>query len=117
MAKARYTQPKDRYGEPIEGAVPMATALASTVKTLAAPYNHTLNDNTRLITVYAISKDVFVKWANDSEEQAAHDDFDEIVIAGTEKIIAVPEKVSGQMFDYVSVAGREAGASAVIVEK
>lgn len=117
MSPARYTTARDNSGTPVEGAAPEATAVARTVATLTQQVMIELNTETRLLTVYAIAKDVYLHWADDSEDYGTAENFDEVVIAGSQALISVPTKADGSRYGFASILGRESGASAVVIEK
>lgn len=115
MAK-RVEQPLDKYGRPLRTALPRATALARTVQALTSSFMVELNDSTTLVQVYAISKDVYLKWATGGEDYVTSENFDEVIIAGERVVLEVPSNGSN-LYDYIQLVGREAGATVVVIEK
>lgn len=118
----RYEIPSDKYGRPLYNLTPVATALARTVTTPDSSELVTLNDDTRFIRVYAIAKDVYLKWASDEEDYCTAENFDEVIPAGQYMDFGVPIRQglasnNGIAYDYCMVLGRESGSTAIVIEK
>ncbi len=78
----------------------------------------TLNDDTIIVSVYAISKDVYLRWGGGVDLASGKELFDEIVVAGdTPREFSVPLQINGQLHDTVSFLQREASATVIVVEK
>jgi len=89
---------------------PDVVALARTVDaSLSASSEITLHKQTTMLRVYAISKDVYLKWGETSVTAA---NFDEVIPAGKILDFKVP---NGQT--AINLIQREASASAIVVEK
>lgn len=98
--------------------MPRATALARTVDNainVSKPID--LNASTTFIQVYAISKDVYLKWATSNTDWVKAETFDEVCIAGQMIQLAVPLKADGSFYSKIQVVGREAGGTVIIIEK
>ena len=77
--------------------------------TVSASTEITLNAATTFIQVYAIAKDVYLKWGTDNVTAA---NFDEVIPAGQYLYFVVP---NGQT--AVNLIEREAGATIIVIEK
>jgi len=111
-------QRDDKDGRILQVVEPAAVALAQTIKVLeVGSFLISLNADTTMISVYAISKDVYLHWATSDTDFATENNFDEIIPAGQRVLITVPVDDDGRMFTRVHLAGREAGATIVVVEK
>jgi len=89
---------------------PDVVALARTVdSTISSSTEITLNKATTYIRVYAITKDVYLKWGT-SDVTAAN--FDEVIPAGQVFDFLVPD---GQT--AINVIERESSAIIVVIEK
>ena len=70
--------PTDTFGRPIQ-ITPMGTSLARYVQaTLSSSIEITLNTNTTFLRIYAISKDVYLRWGIEDANASL---FDEIIPA------------------------------------
>lgn len=96
-----------------ENITPIATALARTVQTVDAAIVVALNSETTVLRVYAISKDVYLRWGTSDQAYATSENFDEVIPAGQIIDYAVP--LGG--FTHVSFVGRASGGTVVAVEK
>ena len=106
--------PTDKYGNPMQ-ITPSGVALARTLDaSIDSDTPITLNTNTTWIRVYAIAKDVYLKWGVDP---CAVGTFDEVIIAGQYLDLAVPLQSNGTIFTDIHVIGREAGATVIVIEK
>lgn len=76
-----------------------------------------LQSETRFIQVYAISKDVYLRWAEDGEDYVTAENFDEVIPAGQVMTFAVADKNDSTPFDAIQIIGRESGATAILIEK
>jgi len=89
---------------------PDVVALARTVDaSISASTEIVLNVATTFIQVYAITKDVYLKWGADDVTAA---NFDEVIPAGQVVGFVVPETVTA-----INLIEREAGATAIVIEK
>lgn len=85
-------------------------ALARTVDTsISASTEITLNANTKVIKVYAISKDVYLKWGT---ADVTASNFDEVILAGTQEVFTVPASTTA-----VNLIEREASATVIVIEQ
>ena len=118
----RYEIPSDKYGRPLYNLTPVATALARSVSTVNSSTLITFNDDTRFIRVYAVAKDVYLKWATDSEDYCTAENFDEVIPAGQYIDFGLPlrqglDTNNGVAYDFIHLLGRESGATAIVIEK
>lgn len=89
---------------------PDVLALARTVDaTISSSTEITLNKETTFVQVYAIAKDVYLKWGT---ADVTASNFDEIIPAGQVKTYMVPSGISA-----LNVIEREATATVIIIEK
>lgn len=89
---------------------PNVVALARTVDaSISASTEVTLNEATTYVEVYAIAKDVYLKWGT---ADVTASNFDEVIPAGQIREFLVPETITA-----VNVIEREASATVIIVEK
>lgn len=109
------TEPFDQYGR-ITRRDRDVPALARTVSSsISASTEITLNSATKLIIVYASTKDVYLKWGIDD---CAPHTFDEIIVAGdTPKVFPIPLQADGTPYNALNVLQREATATVVVIEK
>lgn len=90
--------------------VPDVVALNQTVNdSLDSSSEITLNTATSFLQVYAITKDVYLKWGTDDCTAA---NFDEVIPAGKIMNFLVPE---GQT--AINLLERESAATAIVLEK
>jgi len=92
-------------------------AKARTVQALTSSFLVTLQTTTKFIRVYAISKDIYLKWASNGEDYCKATNFDEIIPASQYIDFAVPRKTDGTQYSLVQFVGREAGSTVVVIEK
>jgi len=89
---------------------PDVTALARTVDaTISASTEIVLNVATSIIRVYAIAKDVYLKWG---VADVTASNFDEVIPAGQVMDFFVPENQVA-----INLIEREAGATVIVIEK
>lgn len=89
---------------------PDVVALARTVNaSLSSTVEITLNAETTMLRVYAIAKDVYLKWGTDDVTAS---NFDEVIPAGQILDFKVPNGQSA-----INVIERESGATVIVVEK
>ena len=113
-------QPDDQYGNGVDSAVLQTTALARDVVAVTSSAYIELDPETTFVTIHAVAKDVFVKWAggdNPSEDYCTSDNFDEMVESGSHILCAIPKQDGGSKFDGIQVVGRESGGTVVVVQK
>lgn len=110
------TQPTDSYGHLVR-LTPTGTAKARTVQALTSSFYVALNSATLLLRVYAIAKDVYLKWANTDQDYCTSTNFDEVIPAGGYIDLAIPVKTNGAKFTGVQLVGRESGATVIVIEK
>ncbi len=77
--------------------------------TISASTEKVFNKATTIIRVYAIAKDVYLKWGT---ADVTASNFDEVIPAGQVFDFIVPEGITA-----VNVIEREAGATVIIIEK
>lgn len=89
---------------------PDVVALARTVESsISSSTEITLNKATSILRVYAITKDVYLKWGTDDVTAA---NFDEVIPAGQVFDFLVPEKITA-----INLIEREASATVIVIEK
>lgn len=89
---------------------PDVVALARTVdNTISSSTEITLNVATTYVRVYAIAKDIYLKWGTDDVTAS---NFDEVIPAGTMQDFLVPDGKTA-----LNVIEREASATCIIIEK
>jgi len=107
----------DSYGNRLPNITPRGTTLARTVKALTSSFKIDLNSKTEMIKVYAIAKDVYLKWANTDEDYVTAENFDEVIPAGQVLELMLPNKLDGTLFNKIQLVGREAGSTCIVIEK
>ena len=91
-------------------APPDVVALARTINSsLSATSEITLNKQTTMLRVYAITKDVYLKWGT-TDVTAAN--FDEVIPAGQILDYKVPNGITA-----INLIERESSATVIVVEK
>ncbi len=89
---------------------PDVVALTRTIDTsLSVSSEITLNKQTTMLRVYAISKDVYLKWGTSN---VAVVNFDEVIPAGQVFDFKVPNGVTA-----INLIEREASATVIVIEK
>lgn len=89
---------------------PNVVALARTVDaSINTSTEITLNVATSFVSVYAIAKDVYLKWGT---ADVTASNFDEVIIAGQMKDFLVPQNITA-----LNVIEREASATVIVIEK
>lgn len=117
MAKSRVEIINDKFGTPLHSVNFRATALARNVNTtLSTSQRINLNDDTTIIKVYAITKDVYLKWSSSDTDYCKVDNFDEVIIAGKQEAFVVPLKADGTPYTKIQLLERAASATAIIIE-
>jgi len=97
-------------GRFVTNTTPDVTALARTVDaSISSSTEITLNVSTTVIRVYAISKDVYLKWGT---ANVTASNFDEVIPAGQVFDFIVP---NGQT--AINLIEREGGATVIVIEK
>ena len=97
-------------GKLITITTPDVVALARTIDTsLSTSSEITLNTATTMLRVYAITKDVYLKWGTDAATAA---NFDEVIPASQVLDFKVP---NGQT--AVNLIERESAATVIVIEK
>ena len=115
--KQDITIPIDDLGSELDSFTLTGVAKSRTIKALGSSYLVTLQDDTKYLRVYAISKDVFMKWASDGEDYCKATNFDEVIPAGQYIDFAVPNKTDGTKYSLVQFVGREADSTVIVIEK
>lgn len=89
---------------------PDVVTLARTVNaTISATTEITLNVATTYLRVYAIAKDVYLKWGT---ADVTASNFDEVIPAGQVLDFLVPDGITA-----INVIEREAGGTILVIEK
>lgn len=89
---------------------PDVVALDRTVDaTISSSTEITLNTATTYVRVYAIAKDVYIKWGTDDVTAI---NFDEVIPAGQVMDFLVPENITA-----LNLIEREAGATVIVIQK
>ncbi|MBU0959789.1 MAG: hypothetical protein KKB31_07620 [Nanoarchaeota archaeon] len=107
----------DQAGEKVYTAELKGLSLARHVQAMGASFLISLNANTTFVKVYAITQDIYLKWATHDLDWVNAGNFDEIIIAGAQRVFPVPNQVDGAPFTRIMLVGRVAGATAVVIEK
>jgi len=114
MAIKQWELPADKYGKIVQ-MTPTGVALARTIDaSISASTEITLNANTTWIRVYAITKDVYLRWGI---EDIDTNTFDEVIIAGLYLDLVVPLQADGTSYTAINVIEREASATVIVLEK
>lgn len=93
---------------------PRAIALAVTVDaTISASTEITLNSATTFIRIYAIDKDVYMKWGT---ADVTASNFDEVIPANQICDFLVP-RLSGVLYTAVNFIERAATGGIIVIEK
>jgi hypothetical protein len=108
--------PRDSLGN-LVSLTPGGVSSARLTRALTTSYYHVLNTSTIIIRVYAIAKDVFLKWAATGEDYCNAANFDEVIPAGQYIDVAVPYKSNGAKYQAIQVVGRESGSTVIVIEK
>ena len=118
MARQPAEVPIDAQGTKAYSAELKATTLARHVKALGASFLITFHADTKFVQIYAIAQDVYFRWALTDTDWCNVLNFDEVVIAGTRRVFAVPNQDNdGVAFTRIMLIPRVAGATAVVIEK
>lgn len=89
---------------------PNVAALARTVDaSISASTEITLNKATTFVSVYAVAKDIYMKWGT---ADVTASNFDEVIPAGQIRDFIVPDNETA-----VNFIEREASATLIVVEK
>jgi len=89
---------------------PDVPALATTVDdSISSSTEITLNPETTMIRVYAISQDIYLKWGTDNVTSSS---FDEVCPSGQIVDFVVPNGI-----DALNLIERVAGATVIVIEK
>jgi len=106
-AKGQLRHPEGRM---VVITTPDVPALARTVDaSLNATSEITLNKATTMLRVYAITKDVYLKYGTDDATAA---NFDEVIPASQVQDFKVPNGITA-----INLIEREASATAIVIEK
>ena len=101
--------PKDNNGIAMQ-LTPSSTALARTVDaSVSSSTEITLNASTKFIRVYAIDKDVYLKWGTDDVTAS---NFDEVIPANQIVDLVVPVSQTA-----INLIERAASATVIVIEK
>lgn len=94
---------------------PAVVALARTVDaTISSSTEITLNAATKLIRVYALSQDVYLKWGTDDVTAS---NFDEVIPANQIVDLVVPIQSGTTLYTAVNLLERTATAGVIVIEK
>jgi len=89
---------------------PDVVALARTVDaSISGSTEIVLNTETTYVQVYAITKDVYLKWGT---TDVSASNFDEVIPAGQVVGLAVPDSITA-----INVIERESAAAVIVIEK
>jgi len=89
---------------------PDVVSLATTVDaTISSSTEITLDKRTTFVSVFAIAKDVYLKWGT---ADVTSSNMDEIILAGQVRNFLVPNGITA-----LNVIEREASATVVVIEK
>ncbi len=106
--------PREAGGQIIQ-LTPSRAALARTVDaTISASTEITLNTSTRIIRVYAISQDVYLKWGTDDVTAS---NFDEVIPAGQIVDLVIPAETVSTLYTAINLIERTATAGVIVIEK
>lgn len=109
--------PIDSIGHLMPNSTPQGLALARTVQAIGASFLINLQSATSFVRVYAISKDVYLKWATSDEDYCKAGNFDEVIPAGQYIDFGVPYQTDGVRFSRMTFVGRESGSTVIVIEK
>lgn len=107
---------RDRDGKVLQLA-PAGAALARTVDaTISASTEITLNAATTFIRVYAMDKDVYLKWGT---ADVTASNFDEVIPANQIVDLVVPAETAatGVLYTAINLIERAATAGVIVIEK
>ena len=108
------TLPKDSNRDTIQ-LTPSAVALATTVSaSISASTTITFNAETHFLRVYAIDKDIYLKWGTTTVTAS---NFDEVIPANQICDFWVPRDSSGTRYTGCKVIERSATATIIAIEK
>lgn len=95
---------------------PASVALARTIDaTISSSTEITLNASTTIIRVYAIDKDVYLKWGTDDVTAS---NFDEVIPANQIVDLMVPTvATTGVLYTAINLIERSATATVIVIEK
>jgi len=106
--------PRDENGNVIQ-LTPASTALSRTVSSsISSSTQVTLNANTTMIRVYAVSQDIYLKWGTTAVSAS---NFDEVIPSGQVVDLVVPQDSSNSKFAALTVIERAATATIILIEK
>lgn len=113
-------QPQDAYGEEF-GLTLCAVALARDIAVVTSSHHVAFDPDSRWIRVFAVAKDVYLKWAYSDVDYCNATNFDEMIIEDSYLDLKIPVQETGDdigtLFTGIQLVGRESGASAVVIEK
>jgi hypothetical protein len=107
---------KDKGGELIP-MLPPTVAIARTLDTsISSSTEITLNAATSMLRIYAIAKDIYLKWGT-ADVTAAN--FDEVIPAGQilDLVVPVETESTGALFTAINLIERESSATVIVIEK
>jgi len=107
----------DAYGEEVYTAEIKGVALARSVDVMGPSLLITLHADTKFVILYAVAQDVYLKWANTDTDWCNALNFDEVIIAGTRRVFAIPDMANGAPFTRIMLIGRVGGATAITIQK
>jgi len=109
--------PIDSRGEKVYNTELKGESLARYVRALTSSSLITLGSSTTFVKIYAIAQDVYLKWAETDTDYCKATNFDEVIIAGTQRVFPVPLQVDGELYSRMMFVGRVAGSTVVVIEK
>ena len=117
MATPSPEVPSDKFGRPLHSIEPRGVAKARTIITSPSTSQKVdIASGATLIKVYAITKDVYLKWASSDTDYCKTDNFDEVIIAGTIRKFPVPLQANGSDYTKIHFLQREANATVIVTQ-
>ena len=110
-------QPEDKYANLIETDALQTTALERNVLVATSSVYVEFNSETTFITVHAVSKDIYLKWADDDQDYCNATNFDEMIESGTHRVFAIPTQYTGVPYTGIQCVSRESGGTVIVIEK
>jgi hypothetical protein len=116
MPDPRWEIPFDKYGKLAPHMRARGVSYASKVQSIASSTYFSVNAQSTLVQITAITKDMMLKWTNNSEDYAKSTNCDEYIPSGTTVELMIP-LTAGNFYDGFQIAGIASGGSVAIVEK
>ncbi|MDQ3008819.1 MAG: hypothetical protein M3Q81_04460 [bacterium] len=106
--------PLDDNGKTINLAPSKAAIARTLTSSISSSTQVTLNSESRFLQVYAIDKDVFMKWGTTAVTTA---NFDELILAGQRYDFDVARESNGTLHTALTFIERAATATLVVIQK